>query len=583
MTQRGFNLGIASWSSNYVIEIPANRIGDALSNEAVIDILEGKNARITKDTNNPYLLSVDSSTLTRYQIDPKWDDLRRKLYSEKNYPEVEAVLTSEFQKPGDGAHDELGRLYGFLSSPFRTADLEQMKPVLDEWAVKSSSSYAAWLVGGYFYTAYAWDARGYGGGSTLTPEMQRLFSERLSIAKRELEKAYQLNPHEAHSAAALIRVSMGLGLPRAEMEKYFAQAVAVSPGIAAPYVLKIRFLAPRWYGSNEDMSAVGEEAKSKSIEHPRLARIWVIPFLERSRYSSGAGEVPLKSVELWGHIQGIYADMMTREPDDLGLHAEYAGIAYYSAQYRIAAEQYDLVGDRWVYGSSENLAHYNFERADAYYRLGWEYEHQNDDASAARFYQKAADLGLASGMSALGLFRVTGRAGPQDYAAAMDYFQRAARLDDPTAYSNMGWLYQMGNGVPVDMTEAIRCYKKGSDLGAVGASFQLGSIYFYGKSASQDYAAAISFWKRRQRAGTPRPRIFWAGCLSKATALPSMTRRPRNGSRRPRRKETPRRPTISSGFRAMVEPRRSSRGAQNRYAIRWPNGGQGPHERRESA
>ncbi len=113
------------------------------------------------------------------------------------------------------------------------------------------------------------------------------FPKRLSIAKRELEKAYQLNPHEAHSAAALIRVSMGLGLPRAEMEKYFAQAaVAVSPGIAAPYVLKIRFSRAPVVRLQRGHVGGGEEAKSKSIEHPRLAH------LGESRFSSAAATVP---------------------------------------------------------------------------------------------------------------------------------------------------------------------------------------------------------------------------------------------------------------------------------------------------
>ncbi|HEX4047091.1 MAG TPA: tetratricopeptide repeat protein, partial [Elusimicrobiota bacterium] len=460
----------------------------------------GRNSRITSDADSPYLLSVDSAALARYHVDPKWDDLRQELYAQKNYSGVETTLASMLQAPGDGAHDELNRLYGFLSTPFGASTSETMKPVLDEWVVRSTDSYAAHLLRGCFYVGYAWQARGNGESFTVTAEGKRLFSDRLAIAKEDLEIAYVLNPHEAYSSANLIRVAMGLGLPRAVMERYFDQAVAQRPGDAVPYILKMRYLAPKWYGTVEDISAVAEDAKGRSGEHPRLARIWALSLLEQAM-SSDPKNSPLASVERWEGIQAIYEGLLTREPDDLALRAEYARLAYLSGQYLIAAEQYDRVGDRWVPGTNDDLPSYNFARADAYDRLAWEYEQKHDDAAAVRRYQNAVDLGFSRAMSSLGLLYANGRGVPKDYAAAMALFQRAASFQDASGYAYMGWLNAMGYGVPINAVEAVRCYKQASDLGNDWARYELGRLYLEGKLLPRDFSESSRYLEKAANDG----------------------------------------------------------------------------------
>ena len=115
---------------------------------------------------------------------------------------------------------------------------------------------------GYFYIDYAWDARGSGPASSVTAQGQKDFAERLNIAQKALEQAWDLSPHEPDPLSGIIAdrmmtVELGQGIGRERMELWFQRAMKADPDNAAACTTKMNYLEPKWYGSNQLMYSFG--------------------------------------------------------------------------------------------------------------------------------------------------------------------------------------------------------------------------------------------------------------------------------------------------------------------------------------
>ena len=88
---------------------------------------------------------------------------------------------------------------------------------------------------------------------------------------------------------------------------------------------------------------------------------------------------------------------------------------------------------------------------------------------ARRWFEMAAEKGLAAAKFQLGLIHLRGRGVPEDVVAARKWFQAAAAQGNADAQTQIGIVYQCGYGVPIDLAEAKRWFELAAVQGHVEA------------------------------------------------------------------------------------------------------------------
>jgi len=89
----------------------------------------------------------------------------------------------------------------------------------------------------------------------------------------------------------------------------------------------------------------------------------------------------------------------------------------------------------------------------------------NDHAMAAKYYQSAADRGIAEAAYELALLYQAGRGVAKNESIAFKYMKTAADAGYANAFRLLGEMYHGGRGVAKDRGMAESWYKKAADLG----------------------------------------------------------------------------------------------------------------------
>jgi len=80
---------------------------------------------------------------------------------------------------------------------------------------------------------------------------------------------------------------------------------------------------------------------------------------------------------------------------------------------------------------------------------------------------------------------------PQDFTKALKWYQKAAEQGLAFAQYNLGVRYHQGQGgVPQDFTEAVKWYQKAAEQGLAFAQYSLGLMYANGQGVPRDYVDA---------------------------------------------------------------------------------------------
>ena len=198
---------------------------------------------------------------------------------------------------------------------------------------------------GEFYTKYAWDARGSGYADTVTEQGWKDFRARLAVAEKALVKAYELDPGEPQSSAAMITVCMGLSKPRPEMEKWFRRATAANPDSHDAYEKKLLYLEPKWHGSVEEMLEFGRECRDGenwlggiplklTDVHERLAEMSE----DRVAY--------LSHEEVWAEVSEVYETYLKMYPPVNGTRARFVKLCVETGHWKEAHPHLVALGDK---------------------------------------------------------------------------------------------------------------------------------------------------------------------------------------------------------------------------------------------
>jgi hypothetical protein len=118
-----------------------------------------------------------------------------------------------------------------------------------------------------------------------------------------------------------------------------------------------------------------------------------------------------------------------------------------------------------------------------------------DEALGARLFQRACELGDASGCNKLGLAFESAEGVPQDYERAMDLFSRACSGGFAEACSNQGALYEHGRGVPENLGDAQRLYTQACRHGSGLGCSNLGVLYALGRGVPVDREEAAQLFR----------------------------------------------------------------------------------------
>ena len=130
---------------------------------------------------------------------------------------------------------------------------------------------------------------------------------------------------------------------------------------------------------------------------------------------------------------------------------------------------------------------------------------------AAKWYEKAADLGNMYAQNSLGILCYLGIGVPKNYRKAAQLYQKAADQGDATALYNLAGCYRLGRGVEQDDEQAAACNQQAANMDMAEAQSELAGMYYRGSGVEQDYNMAV-YWYKRAIANGYANAYYGLGC-----------------------------------------------------------------------
>ena len=224
-------------------------------------------------------------------------------------------------------------------------------PMFDAASASKIDRSSLLTVQGVFNIGYAWDARGTGMASTITPDMDKAMTQRVEKAQKALEEAWNLDPSNSYAAAAMIEVELLQGKGRGRMELWYQRAMAANPDNIEACRHKLNYLQPKWYGSVEDMVSFGRQCAATGNWEAGLPMILVDAHRDAAHYTEGGYSSRLKTIYLrsdaavWHDIDSVLSQAMERGPRSDFRKLRFAQLAAWSHHWAEADRLFREVGD----------------------------------------------------------------------------------------------------------------------------------------------------------------------------------------------------------------------------------------------
>ena len=218
----------------------------------------------------------------------------------------------------------------------------ELEPVLfKNWPAEPT----LYLLKGWLYCDYAWEARGSGWADSVTSGGWAGFEKRLEIAEQALDKAWKLDPTDARIARWMITVELGQGRGRDRMEQWFQRAMALNTNYYDACHAKLYYLEPKWYGSREDMFEFASECLRSDTWGANVPLIVLDAHdsVARSMDKSSQAEY-WKRPEVWKDVKEAFEKFFRLNPGKTGWHHNYALYAYRAEQWDELNRQLKLLG-----------------------------------------------------------------------------------------------------------------------------------------------------------------------------------------------------------------------------------------------
>jgi peroxiredoxin len=199
------------------------------------------------------------------------------------------------------------------------------QPVFDKWP----DDYRTFLIKGVAHTKMAWICRGNGYANTVTKEGWNGFENNLQIANQALSRAWELNPNDISIPLKMMKVELGQGQGREQMEPWFKRAMALDTNCFEACSSKLYYLEPKWHGSEADMLAFGWQCLQSTNWGGRVPLILLDAHEAIRRYREGDAKTNYwKQPEVWLDIQAAFDRFFQLNPDATNWYHNYAYYAY---------------------------------------------------------------------------------------------------------------------------------------------------------------------------------------------------------------------------------------------------------------
>jgi hypothetical protein len=132
---------------------------------------------------------------------------------------------------------------------------------LKRWTLQRPDSVTAQVALGYAYLNYAWQARGQGNASSVTPEGGRLMQERLKLAETELQRAEGKCPEWYY---VMLQVGRLKGWEAEDLTAFLQRAISYEPEFYYSYQEVARGLMPKWRGKEGDVEKFIDDSANKA-------------------------------------------------------------------------------------------------------------------------------------------------------------------------------------------------------------------------------------------------------------------------------------------------------------------------------
>ena len=130
----------------------------------------------------------------------------------------------------------------------------------------------------------------------------------------------------------------------------------------------------------------------------------------------------------------------------------------------------------------------------AQFNLALQHDNAGQSVTAAEWYRKAADSGLAQAQFNYALMLEKGAGVQQDIPLAAMYYERAAKQGLVEARYNLALMLAEGRGVLEDDQAAAAWMKRAADQGYSDAQFQMGYLHRVGEGVLKDDAEAVKWF-----------------------------------------------------------------------------------------
>ncbi len=202
---------------------------------------------------------------------------------------------------------------------------------------------------GHYLIEYAWEARGKGYANTVTEEGWRLFTERLTEAQTNLERAWDVKPGDRQTTDLMLIVVKGLDPERESMELWFRRAMEADGNNGKACLLKMDWLDPKWHGTPQELLAFGRACRdTKNWRAGLILRLADAHMRLAVKMEQDERDKYLASAEVWDDIRSVHEEFLKHYTADYPARNYYAALCCMCGRFTEANEQFKIIGERFA-------------------------------------------------------------------------------------------------------------------------------------------------------------------------------------------------------------------------------------------
>lgn len=214
-----------------------------------------------------------------------------------------------------------------------------------------------------YWVSYAWNARGGGFASSVTPDGWRLFKERMETAEKVLNDAKPYASQMPSWYNKMIIIQSALDRPAEERDKIFLDGARKYKTYYPTYFTMLRFLSPKWggsWGTVDNLVKWSVDNTKETDGNSMYARLYW--------YASGdfpAGRLFKETHATWPKMKQGFEDLMARHPKskwNLNNFARFACVANDQSTFLKLRNQMgkDVIEAAWPPNTSLDLCETKF-------------------------------------------------------------------------------------------------------------------------------------------------------------------------------------------------------------------------------